>query len=332
MENQNAFAGALKSELKRAPAPQGNNELAALNQMLAQLNDPTLELLTPSMIGATAAENSKTGASAPAAPDEFSAPAGANGATIALSDPVFGNVPAPGAPAPEPVAQATAPGRTINTDFILLTGRSGAGKDYVAGRVGRPVQKLDTLILKLCEEAFGRHPEAALVGILDAVTAWGRGTVSAKYPLTPARLTFCLRMQEVYPDFGMPSFWTDRIANNPDFSKCIVPGVADPEDFKRLTAEGYMHFHVVCSNATFAQRPKKEWVDNSLAIHLDKQIQARINSPGQDKLRVIWSDTAPCPSKRFYTVDEFVALMKRLYTVDEFVALLNAAPAAVTGE
>jgi hypothetical protein len=98
-----------------------------------------------------------------------------------------------------------------------------------------------------------------------------------------------------------------------------VTNVRFENELKRLSQEGWIHFHVLASAATWAKRlaavglrpdsPEARDMSEQLARALDVDVTKRVSGGRGKKLRVVWSDPeAPCPSRSFYTVEDFLRL------------------------
>lgn len=213
---------------------------------------------------------------------------------------------------PESPVPASAP--TPAPQKILLTGRTGVGKDYIASRLtGAHVLNLRDPILMWAAEIFpGRTPEQ-FAGLVQTMHAWGTGEVSDKFPITPARALALKMARETWGEkFGTANFWINRVISVVDQKdgQKVVTQVDTVEEFHALIAAGFAHYHVICSSMGYNSRPKRTGANDSLAAALDqdviKKISAQRNGP---KLRCIWSDSVAPISGRLMLVDEFVQAM-----------------------
>lgn len=274
---------------------------------------PTVTGVTPP---ATAPGVSIPGAPIPGGPPSTSPAAEGvldyRGATLVTSDPVLENVaPAPIAP-PNPVVPV--PPAVVAPVLIILTGRTGVGKSFLAQRSGAVVMELDDPIRNIAKKVLGHIADGPQAdSLVDTIFQWGNGQVNTQYPLTPARLLFSACSLAGMPqDYGSPGCWVrDLIDRAKRFSEVgghqiIVTGVSSVDDFKALVAAGFRHYHVVCSAASYTSRPKRKNASDQLAAALDKDISLKLSQQRQgDRLRCIWSD-AGVPHPRLFSVDQWL--------------------------
>lgn len=224
---------------------------------------------------------------------------------------------------------------------IFFTGKMCAGKDYCAAAAGFPTLGFATPIYALATHFFG-VPVSATEGkelpgmrnFLQQVGQIGRGEVSHAVPYTMTRAILLTMIRSLadakvlpgdvdWAAFGKSKdFWLDellKVARGMD--RVAVSNVRFHNEFKRLQDEGFQHFHVVSSRPAWVARlatknltinsPEISDVSEQLAQQLDASVMKILsNQKTGNKLRVIWSDTAVCPSPRFFTLDEFVAAAK----------------------
>lgn len=224
---------------------------------------------------------------------------------------------------------------------IFFTGRMYAGKDYLATQAQRQVFGLADPMYGLANHFFGvsagiavsaaNKDQPGMREFLQKVGQWGRGTRSAQYPLTTERAVFItmilsLDAAGILPhDVDWKSFgdnediWLDSCVNRIRVEpNAAVTNVRFENEFKRFKAEGFQHWHVMCSGPTWTARlgvrglqpgsPEVNDVSEQLAISLDTQVTKKVSQQRVGpKLHVVWSDAAvPAPSARFYTVAEFL--------------------------
>jgi hypothetical protein len=277
-----------------------NSELATLTQLLADLNNPHL-----------------TGAQLPPEEKAKLAPA----MTMVEPEKVLPKQedPPPASPPPVPdtappdpvLAPVLAPSKP--TRFIL-TGRSGSGKEYIAAQMGANVVNLTAPIWKLVETYFAvPSTTPSTAEFVATIEAWGRGQIDSRYPMTPERLLFVDwirgKWDGLFQLFGQPMFWTNLLLADLDNTvpqRAVVTDVKRPEEFKRLQAAGFVHYHVTCSPGTLAARVKSGG-DDAMAAHLDHDVTKKISAQRVGPmLRCIWNDTAPQPSARLHTLASFL--------------------------
>lgn len=297
-------------------------DVAALNHLIGFLNDPRVT-------GADSTPDAK-GSDAPT--DIASAVAGVE---IPFTPPGPAVLVAP------PVREV-APPTSLDLRKFFLTGKLCSGKDFVASKVGATIEGFSVPLYALATHFFGIEVDAntnkdsipGMRAFLQTVGNWGRGTVSAQYPVSPARATFIAairslgaagaldnRLGVMWGDYG----WKENIWLNAALYRVQAAGaeinaitnVRFPNEFKRLTELGWANWHVMTHpkewEARLAARKLKPDAavlkDNSeaLAAQLDaqvvKEISARKSGP---KLRVVWNSNSPVPSARLWTLAEFM--------------------------
>jgi hypothetical protein len=246
---------------------------------------------------------------------------------------------------PEPDAQSamptapTIPGKRASVSRLFFTGTIAAGKDYIASQCGAQVIGFADPIYALVNHLFGTNVSATtgkdIPGVremLQILGQWGRGDVNPRYPLTPARAFMLLHVRGLagklpeelcvdWASFGLSKdIWLDSLverAKRLDAGQRVAAtNVRFENEFKRLQSEGWVHYHVLCSPATRAERLKKQGIDiakskavvdesEKLAAFLDADVARKCKMLGS-KLRCVWNDTAPLPSKRLYSGNEFL--------------------------
>lgn len=247
---------------------------------------------------------------------EYSAPSNPTGATIVATDPVLAS------PAPPPVTRQgpsvpppptmgplqgqPAPAVETNSRCLFFTGRSGVGKDWLAQKAGAKILSVSATLLDIAAGQFPGVQAKDLGGFLNTIFAWGEGTISKEYPITPTRFLFAQQMRQAWANYGTPGFWVGLIveAAKQETGLVAVTGVSTPTAMKLLTAAGFKHWHVMTSPQTFATRAKRPGADDKLAAHFDSQaIQQNSTQKDGPRMPVIWNDTTPPPSGRLWTVD-----------------------------
>lgn len=204
---------------------------------------------------------------------------------------------------------------------ILFTGRSLAGKDWLAGQIGGTIVSLNKLISQLA--FFGFEGGASVdVGheFVEPVRAWGDGIANDKFPLTPERWLFILKVQEIQADvfpgvdvpFGELGFWNAAFEQAMKHVKgrAVVTDCRDEAEYKALVHLGFSPYHVIVSNPTHAARKsaQREKPANQFSAALDSNVIKQISQQRHGKkLRVIWNDNVAPGSNRFLSVAEFIA-------------------------
>lgn len=259
----------------------------------------------------------------------------------ALSD-----VPAvvPPAPAPKVFVESgwkAAPAESSKPCKLFFTGRLCSGKDYLAKAAGCKVLGFADPLYAVASYYFDVEVTSeknkdlpGMRAFLQTVGQWGRGTVSEKYPLTPARALFVKRVRSdgacglfgnapvEWESYGKnEDIWLDsliaRVAALPA-ARIAVTNCRFQNEFERLQKENYDHWHCMCNPKTWAARlakqnltpesPAVKDLSEQLAAKLDasviRQCSAQKSGP---KLKVIWSDEAmPAPSSRLHSVADFL--------------------------
>lgn len=271
--------------------------------------------------------------------DTFKQPLDRRGATIIAE-------PTPSTSQESPTASNSPPDTTTPATLgrkIFFTGRLCSGKDWCASAIGARVFGFADPMYQLTKYLFGVDVTATegkqIPGVrkfLQVVGQWGRNEINEQYPLTIERSMFCLMIrslanQNILPSsvdwgvFGMNAdLWIDglitRVNNLQDEQRVAVTNCRFVNEYKRLLAEGFSHFHVVCSPQTWVSRLQmkglkpdsaevkdmSEKLASDLNTNLTKQLSEQRNGR---KLRVVWNDPqVPPPSNRIYTLAEFTKL------------------------
>lgn len=229
--------------------------------------------------------------------------------------------------------QVAAPVRTME-NFVFMTGRLRRGKDHVMNHFGYTIYAFADPLYALCSYFFGEcdKKQPGVRKFLQLVGQWGRGVINEQYPLTPARAMFITMIRTLsdqlpnnlhvnWAKFGFnEDIWNDalisRVAVSQSVNRAGVSGCRFENEYKKLEANGFTHYHVMCSPETWAKRlamvglkpnsPEVNDYSEKLAIALDNDAMQSIKiKPQGPKLRVIWNDEfVRCPSPRFYTLNE----------------------------
>jgi hypothetical protein len=261
---------------------------------------------------------------------DYSGPADPKtGATVIIQDPAFHSpVPKPierkgpsvpntlpdtggGALLPQQKA-APAPATIENPTRLFFTGRSGAGKDWLAGQVGARVIGADELIYA----AFPAFDPKHLAAILPTIKAWANGVIDKNFPMTPTRILFSAFASDRpgWKGFGVPGFLTRMLIDIAIASEeaTAITTVSDIVEYKMLKDSGFSHFHVMTSPQTAGQRKRNPNVDNQLADALDRDAIKKVSAQRVgDKLPVVWNDTTVAiPSPRLWSLGEWFSAIK----------------------
>ena len=227
---------------------------------------------------------------------------------------------------------------------IFFTGRLCSGKDWCASAIGATIFGFADPMYALTEYLFGikvnSNDGKNIAGVrkfLQLVGQWGRNEINEQYPLTAERAMFCLMVRSLANQkisFGLgidwgrygltQDLWIDGLVNrinaHESEGRVATTNCRFVNEYKRLIAEGFEHWHVVCSPQTWISRLQlkglkpdssevkdmSEKLASDLNTNLTKQLSAqRVGK----KLRVVWNDPqVPPPSNRIYTLAEFTKL------------------------
>lgn len=318
--NDNGLKG---SQLKR-PMDKDlmGTDTASLNALCAFLNNPAVT-------GAEVPKGESTKVIVETTPTDIS------GATMIASDPATTGGPVTVMPEAAPVPPAPQ-----NFSRLFFTGRLGVGKDHMAGLIGAEVHGLSEPLYAMASYFFGIQVDAntnkELPGIrefLQKVGMWGRRHIANDYPLSPERAVFIDTIQRIGADafdsklgvswhhYGTDeNLWLDAAIVRMALSEAprqAVTNVRFANEFKRMSEQGFINWHVMTTPAELQSRQAKRGVkpgeaslkdvSEALADALDRQVvktvSAQKNGP---MLRVIWNSNTPPPSPRLWTVAQFV--------------------------
>jgi hypothetical protein len=224
---------------------------------------------------------------------------------------------------------------------VFFTGGLAVGKDHMAGVAGLPIEGLARPLYALANLFFAASVDAngnkdALPGMrafLQTVGQWGRGTINAQYPVSPARAAFIGMIRSLagtlpgnlgvdWASFGInENIWLDaalvRIAAaGPE--RISITNVRFANEFAQLTKLGWTNFHVITTPAERIERLAKRGLtpespvlkdtSEQLSRALDNQVIKQLSTVRNGaKMRVIWNSAAPCPSTRLWTLAEWTA-------------------------
>lgn len=222
---------------------------------------------------------------------------------------------------------------------IMFTGRLGAGKDYLADKIGAKVIGFADPIYLLATHFFGVPVSATqnkdlpgMRAFLQAAGNWGRGEINEQHPLTPARglfeaairsqMSLLPRCSVDWSQFGRnQEIWIDSLlaaVEASDAGLIAVTNVRYENEFKALQEAGFTHYHVMLSPGTWKQRlaekkltpesPECRNMSEKLAAAMDADVIRKLSAAKAGaRLRVVWNDSAPQLSPRLYSTSQFVA-------------------------
>lgn len=337
-----------------------NPEVAALNDLLTTLNNPDIVGVTP-VDQRGEVETTKLAARLEAQRGIVMEEAHA-GPKIETtkSPPIETSLPEPPllkeawvapypALAPAKKAVILSAGPFVGPQKLFFTGRLKSGKDHAAACLDATILGFADPIYAIAAYYFGVEVSSTVGkdtpgvrAFLQTVGQWGRGITSEQYPLTVPRALFIdrVRTDGSKGSFGFPEVAWDTYGHNGDIwlDACIarantfleshpknlvaITNCRFNNEFKKLTEEGFQHWHVMVSPATWAKRlaasqltmesPAVKDTSEQLASSLDsnviKQLSAAKNGA---KLRCLWNDdVAPVPSTRLHSLTTFLQSVK----------------------
>lgn len=231
---------------------------------------------------------------------------------------------------------------------ICYTGSLAAGKDYIANATGAEIFGMAAPLYTIASHFFGVEVTATknkdlpgMRAFLQMVGQWGRNVLNEQYPVTPARACFVTMIRSLgalgkfpasllvnWDDYGKADgIWIEALVrraenfleNFPE-RKIAVTNTRFDVEFKTLTGNGFTHFHIMTSPATWSTRlaakkltpQSKELQDISehMATSMNRGVLQQISrEPRGPKIRCIWNDNSPPPSPRLFTVKEFLQEM-----------------------
>jgi hypothetical protein len=306
-------------------------DVAALRGLVAFMNNPEIT-------GAVVPPEEKV-----AINKTFQQPLDRRGASIPI-DPIPSSI-----DRVTPTASNILPEQTINPASlgrkIFFTGRIGVGKDYNSAAIGARVIGFADPLYQLVEYLTGQKVTSTdgkqIPGVrkfLQMIGQWGRNEINEQYPLTPERAMFSMMVRSLanqnitfgegvdWGNFGYtPDLWVEGLLKRAEVieGRIAVTNCRYNNEYRKLLANDFQHWHCVCSPATWTTRlaslglsvssPEIKDMSEKLAQGLDSDLTKKISTQRHGpKLQVIWSDDkAPSPSNRFYTTQEFLDLSKR---------------------
>lgn len=331
--SKSEFAEALKSKPVRPLDPANlSNDNATLQALAGALNVESraakaiekldsFQVDTTKYSGPTGAANATMPLET--LPDESSLPQQPQRPVSAVAQPPAAqNNPAP---TTAPQAAPSLPSVGLSNQLkLILTGRHTS---EVIEKIGAKEFAIDSGILVLAQAFFPSvdlrpaGPAKVVPGaqaLLDAIKAWGKGEISAAFPVNPTRAMFVAFVHSLHAAKQLPGgidwsafgknegFWTDSVveaakafhAENPD-QRIVFTGINSVIELKYFQALGCTHWHV-----SGPSNVKVTDFSTALDNNVIKQISVKRNGA---KLRCLWVGNTPSPSPRLWTLDEFIA-------------------------
>lgn len=287
-----------------------STEASALNHLLKSVNTP---------------EFSNDDGDGPFVPPNDPVPAAVEQASVA---PRVANV------TPQTAVPPTSTKRQM-PDSVYTTGRLRVGKDHVLKALGYQIHGFAEPLYALQKYFFGTDDKTVPGArkFLQMVGQWGRGQVDNAYPISAQRASFTTIVRGLgqngqfdkslgvrWEHFGQdPDLWLNAFLTRHSVAPAgrnAVSNVRFSNELNGLTTAGWIHFHVMCSPATWAKRlkevgltpssPEVNDTSEQLAVVMDRDSMQRVRlKPQGPKLRVIWNDLEMrSPSPRFFTLNE----------------------------
>jgi len=296
------------AQFKRKPEFTGGTEVAGLSALLAAMNNADIP-----------------------------------GVALPTKEELAASKPPPPPPVPVETLKPLSSNVGTNRNLLFFTGRLKAGKDYIAAAAGAKIFGFADPIYQLASHFFGVEVTSTtnkdLPGMraaLQIIGQWGKGVISDKYPVTPARALFVESVRR--KSMSLPStllvdwasyganqtIWLDacmrRVAvyqeENPGARVAVTNARFDFE-VKALKDAGWRHFHVMCSTDTWKKRlaeskmtpesPTVKDMSEALAHAIDSDVVKRTSAQrAGSRLAVIWNDSQPRISDRLHTLESFL--------------------------
>ena len=220
---------------------------------------------------------------------------------------------------------------------FVSTGRSNSGKDFVTvGVLGarpisiaEPIYKVVTHYLGDCDR---KNPEVRR--FMQLIGLWGRGLDSniegetACCGVAQTRLISDLRENGAqitgmpdypWPTFGSPSsqsFWIDGAAQRAlsvakTGEKVAITNARFPDELSKLTALGFTHIHVACSENTLFKRRgygADIRIDGDITEKMAKEMDASLRAGQPIAGIAVWNDdSCPAPSPTMIAPNQLLA-------------------------
>ena len=200
---------------------------------------------------------------------------------------------------------------TIPTNLVIFTGRLRSGKDFVAQIMNLAPIPLAEPLYEICTNMLGACNKENILHrrFLQLLGAWGRGeeghhpelptrdevknlvTQAPERVLSEKHLNLNIDLQT----FGHPDFWiniaTEKtkgiLKENPQ-ARLAIPNGRFPNEIKAFQRIGFVHMHVICSEATRTSRLGGKVgaeADNDITEMFAKELDKQLFGP-----TVIWND------------------------------------------
>jgi hypothetical protein len=218
---------------------------------------------------------------------------------------------------------------------IILSGSMCVGKSHLATLAKCQAVGLSDPIEELLKVFFSTtdKKQTGLRKFMQTVGQWGRGVVSAEYPLNIERATFTNQLRDKFwrdrnfpkdhwmakmpwADFGTPDFWvTIALLRARSIEGSVaIPNIRFRNELQAFLKDGWKHFHVLASETTWHARLALQGVrpDSAVLRDVSEQFAVKLNEaarregsqPGS-KMAIVWNEATPGPA-RFLSLSEFL--------------------------
>lgn len=223
--------------------------------------------------------------------------------------------------------------QTTKYPMLAFSGRMCSGKDFSAIKASYHCVSIAEPLYRLASHYMGtsdkKIPEVR--AFMQALGSWGRGEagpnsaagrtreeISAEVRTRGAEITGLSSVE--WEKFGTKKeFWLASAASvarkmAADGEKVSITNARFPEELEELKRQGFMHVHVVCSEAARLSRAGRSYnplIDEDTTEKMAIGFNEKISESGPAALSpsvVVWSDDAPRPHRDMLTVQSFVRL------------------------
>lgn len=199
---------------------------------------------------------------------------------------------------------------------VIFSGRMYSGKDYVAQLIDSQIVGLSDPLYELAEYFFGTYDKSCpgMRDFLQKIAQWGWGANGERYPFTPERASFVEQVRRNghlmtknffwvnWREYGLrQDFWVNvlrqsvrRLEKFAPVEVVAVPNGRFRHELDPLTKDGFMHFHVRCSEET--RRERMEALGASFDEHANTDISEQLAVELNETMpaeQVVWNDHRP---------------------------------------
>lgn len=241
--------------------------------------------------------------------------------------------------------------QTTKYPMLAFSGRMCSGKDFTAIKAGYHCVSIAEPLYRLASHYMGssdkKIPEVR--AFMQALGAWGRGEQGPEMVagLTKEKISLEVRARGAeitglpsveWENFGTcKEFWLSSAASvakkmAADGKKVSITNARFPEELGELKRKGFLHVHVVCSEAarlSRAGRPYNPLIDEDTTEKMAIDFNEKIASSGPSALApsvVVWSDEATRPNPGMLTVQSFARLAPSFSRPQQLLSPSASAP------